>query len=68
MYPNNVRKYRRDRGWSLDELVGRAHVARSQLQLVEAHKRSPSVAWARRLATAFGVTLDALFPASKSDE
>ena len=56
-----IRSEREARGWSLAELAGRADVSKAMLSKVERAEASPTAATLSRIATAYGLTLAALF-------
>lgn len=51
----NLRRLRRERGWSLVELSARAGVSRAMLSQVETGKTTPTIAVLWKIATGFGV-------------
>jgi transcriptional regulator with XRE-family HTH domain len=51
----NLRRLRRERGWSLEELASRAGVSRAMLSQVETGKTTPSIAVLWKIASGFGV-------------
>lgn len=53
----NARALRTDRGWSLDQLAGRAGVSKGMLVQIEQARTNPSIGTLCRIADAFGVTL-----------
>jgi transcriptional regulator with XRE-family HTH domain len=55
-----VRTQRAARGWSQDELGGRAKVLPSQISLLERGKRSPKLPMLERVSRAFGIPCYAL--------
>lgn len=55
-----VRRYRGERGWSLEALVARANVSKSVLISIEQGKSNPNLATLVRLAEAFGLPVTAL--------
>ncbi|QOZ28875.1 helix-turn-helix transcriptional regulator [Bradyrhizobium sp. CCBAU 51753] len=56
-----VRSEREGRGWSLAELAGRAGVSKAMLSKIERAEASPTAATLSRIATAYGLTMAALF-------
>lgn len=69
---NTVRTHRKRLGWSRAELSVRADVSYAYISQLEARAESddapkPGLDIARRLATALGVDVDALFPPVPSD-
>jgi len=56
-----VRGERTARGWSLDDLAGRAGVSKAMLSKIERAEASPTAATLSRIATAYGLTLAGLF-------
>jgi molybdate-binding protein/DNA-binding XRE family transcriptional regulator len=59
--PNLVRAYRRQRGWSQEELARRGGISRTAVSAVEVGRIVPSVAAALALARALGCTVEDLF-------
>jgi XRE family transcriptional regulator, regulator of sulfur utilization len=51
----NLRRLRREREWSLEELSTRAGVSRAMLSQVETGKTTPTIAVLWKIATGFGV-------------
>ncbi|TLQ46153.1 helix-turn-helix domain-containing protein [Streptomyces marianii] len=58
---------RAERGWSLDDLAGRAGVSRSTLSRLERAEISPTAALLGRLCTAFGRTMSQLLAEVESE-
>jgi molybdate-binding protein/DNA-binding XRE family transcriptional regulator len=58
---NQVRAYRRQRGWSQEELARRGGISRTAVSAVEVGRMVPSVAAALALAGALGCTVEDLF-------
>jgi transcriptional regulator with XRE-family HTH domain len=56
-----IRSERHTRGWSLAELAGRAGVSKAMLSKIERAEASPTAATLSRIATAYGLTMAALF-------
>ena len=56
-----IRGERSARGWSLDDLAGRAGVSKAMLSKIERAEASPTAATLSRVATAYGLTLAGLF-------
>jgi transcriptional regulator with XRE-family HTH domain len=56
-----IRGEREAKGWSLAGLAERAHVSKAMLSKIERGEASPTAATLSRIATAYGVTLAALF-------
>ena len=56
-----IRSERDTRGWSLAELAGRAGVSKAMLSKIERAEASPTAATLSRIATAYGLTMAALF-------
>ena len=56
-----IRSERAARGWSLDDLAGRAGVSKAMLSKIERAEASPTAATLSRVATAYGLTLARLF-------
>jgi transcriptional regulator with XRE-family HTH domain len=59
-----IRSEREARGWSLADFAGRAAVSKAMLSKVERAEASPTAATLSRIATAYGLTLAALFEAA----
>lgn len=55
-----ARALRKERGWSLDTLAGRAHVSKGMLVALENARSNPNLATLIRLCDAFGVPLTEL--------
>jgi transcriptional regulator with XRE-family HTH domain len=60
-----IRAEREARGWSLAGLAGRAGVSKAMLSKVERAEASPTAATLSRIATAYGLTMAALFESPK---
>lgn len=56
----NVRRARRERGWTLDELAARCGVSRGLLVAIEQRRANPSIQTLTRVADSFNVTLASL--------
>jgi transcriptional regulator with XRE-family HTH domain len=56
-----IRGERTGRGWSLEDLARRAGVSKAMLSKIERAEASPTAATLSRIATAYGLTLAALF-------
>ena len=56
-----IRGERTARGWSLDDLAGRAGVSKAMLSKIERAEASPTATTLSRIATAYGLTLAGLF-------
>lgn len=59
-----IRSERETRGWSLAELAGRADVSKAMLSKIERAEASPTAVTLSRIATAYGLTMAALFEAA----
>jgi transcriptional regulator with XRE-family HTH domain len=60
---NRVRSLREKRGWRLEELAVRADISYGYVRALEASDPpTPGLANARRIAAAFGLTVDEVFP------
>jgi putative transcriptional regulator len=57
--PASLRELRRERGWSQQDLAGRANVSQSMISAVEAGRKHPGDGIAKALAAALGVTVTA---------
>ena len=55
-----LRDERRQRGWSLDELAGRAGVSKAMLSKLERGESSPTATLLGRICGAYGLTMSAL--------
>ncbi|MFB9268995.1 helix-turn-helix domain-containing protein [Bradyrhizobium erythrophlei] len=62
-----IRAERDARGWSLAELAGRASVSKAMLSKIERAEASPTAATLSRIATAYGLTMAALFEVTASE-
>lgn len=51
---NNIRKFRRARGWSLNELADKVGTTNQQISHLELSKRRLTVDWLIRVAAALG--------------
>jgi transcriptional regulator with XRE-family HTH domain len=60
-----IRGERETRGWSLAGLAGRAGVSKAMLSKIERAEASPTAATLSRIATAYGLTMAALFESPK---
>jgi len=60
-FGQRIRKLRRERGWSQEELAARCKLHRTYLGSVERGERNISVISLRRLARALRVSLSELF-------
>jgi len=63
-----VRRHRTERGWTLDELSGRARVSRRMLINIEHGEGNPSIATLLRLSDALGVGLPVLVDVERPRE
>lgn len=63
-----IRSLRAARGWSLDELAGRAHLSPSTLSRLETGHRRLAVDHLVTLARALGTTVDELLAAEEGDD
>jgi transcriptional regulator with XRE-family HTH domain len=59
-YGSAFRAMREGRGLTLDEAAKRAGVARSQIEFYETGAREPTLTTAKKIARAYGCTLDEL--------
>jgi transcriptional regulator with XRE-family HTH domain len=57
---DNMRKFRRDKGWSQEELAERAGVHRTYISGVERLVRNPTITVVGRIAGALGVKVGEL--------
>jgi transcriptional regulator with XRE-family HTH domain len=57
---------RETRGWSLSDLAERAGVSKAMLSKIERGEASPTAATLSRIATAYGLTLAALFEQART--
>lgn len=60
-----IRGEREARGWSLAGLAGRAGVSKAMLSKIERAEASPTAATLSRIATAYGLTMAALFESAR---
>lgn len=58
---NDVRRHRRVREWTQEELANRVGVTRQTILSIEGGKYNPSVGLALRIAQSFGVPVEELF-------
>jgi putative transcriptional regulator len=58
---NKLRVLRAERGWSQEELGGRAGVSRQAINAVETGKYDPSLPLAFKLARLFGCHIEEIF-------
>src|SRR5262249_39486597 len=65
---NRVKIYRRQRGWSQEELAQRAGISRAAVSAIEIQRLVPSVAAAIALATVLECRVEDLFGSSKSED
>lgn len=56
----NLRRYRKEKGWTLDELAQRSGVSRAMLSQIESRKTNPTIAVVWKISTAFGLNFSAL--------
>jgi putative transcriptional regulator len=56
-----VRRYRRLREWTQEDLAKRVEVTRQTIISIEGGKYNPSIGLALRIARAFGMPLEELF-------
>ncbi len=61
-----VKKLRRDRGWSLEELASASGVSRSMLSEIERQRANPTLSVTYRIARAFGLSLQDLLQSADS--
>jgi transcriptional regulator with XRE-family HTH domain len=59
-FGKNLATFRKEKGWTQEELVKKSGVAISQIRRYEADKSSPTLNVVTRLAKALGVSLDEL--------
>ncbi len=55
-----VRRLRKERGWTLDELAKRSGVSRAMLSQIEACKTNPTIAVLWKVSTALGLSFSSL--------
>lgn len=55
-----LKRVRKDRGWTLDELARRSGVSRAMLSQIEACKTNPTIAVLWKISSAFGLNFSAL--------
>src|SRR5438445_7861914 len=56
----NLKLFRKDRGWTLDELARRSGVSRAMLSQIEAKKTNPTIAVLWKISTAFGLNFSSM--------
>ena len=61
-----MKKLRRDRGWSLEELASASGVSRSMLSEIERERANPTLSVTYRIARAFGLSLQDLIESADS--
>lgn len=61
----SLRRLRKDRGWTLEELAKRSGVSRAMLSQIEAKKTNPTIAVLWKISTAFGLTFSSLLGEDK---
>ena len=61
-----VKKLRRDRSWSLEELASASGVSRSMLSEIERERANPTLTVTYRIACAFGLSLQDLIESADS--
>jgi len=59
---NRIRVLRAEREWSQAELAERVGVSRNSINSIENGKFDPSLPLGFRIADAFGLTIEAVFP------
>ena len=52
-----LRKLRKDRGWSQEEMAHRAGIAMRYVSLLECNKRQPTISTLHLLSKAIGITM-----------
>jgi putative transcriptional regulator len=57
-----MRALRAERGWTQEHLAERVGVSRQAINALEAERHDPSLDLAYRLAAAFGIDVEAVFP------
>jgi transcriptional regulator with XRE-family HTH domain len=57
----NVRRLRKDRGWTQDELAAKLHVEQMEISLIENHRANPSLEKLEAIAACLGVRFIDLF-------
>lgn len=58
---NRIKALREERGWSIQDLAHRSQIWVTQLYRYEAGQ-TPTIRVARKIANAFGSTVDEMFP------
>lgn len=56
----NLKRYRKEKGWTLDELAQRSGVSRAMLSQIESRKTNPTIAVLWKISTAFELNFSAL--------
>lgn len=64
---NRIRVLRAERKWSQAELAEQVHVSRNSINSIENGKFDPSLPLAFRIADAFGLTVEEVFPREGKD-
>ncbi len=59
-FSDTIRRYRKERGWTLEALSRRVGLSVAQLSKLETGKSEPSIDSLRRLASVYGVAVSAL--------
>ena len=59
-FAETIRRYRKERGWTLEALSKRAGLSVAQLSKLETGKSEPSIDSLRKLAAVYGVAVSAL--------
>ena len=59
-FAETIRRYRKERGWTLEALSKRADLSVAQLSKLETGKSEPSIDSLRKLAAVYGVAVSAL--------
>lgn len=60
---SNVRRLRKERGWTQDELAAEAEVEQAAISLIENARANPTLLMLEDIARALGVGFDELFNA-----
>lgn len=65
MIKNNLRKYRKEKGWSQFELAKRSNIPQSRISQVEHGKIEAYPGWRKRLSNALRIKEGQIFPENK---
>ena len=57
---DKIKRLRKERGWSQEQLCERAEIDRVTLSYIENHKRNPEYRTVEKIAHGFGITVSEL--------